>query len=57
MTIFNVYQSQENGDPKLLYTTENENEAKSKIIEFNLYFNSNNIESTVFYEGVDNYIK
>jgi hypothetical protein len=57
MTTFNVYKSQNDGDRTLLYSTENEEDAKSEMDKFTQELLDVNDSSVIFYEGIDYFEK
>lgn len=57
MTTFNVYKSQNDGGRTLLYSTENEEDAKSEMDKFTQELLNANDPSVIFYEGIDYFDK
>jgi len=57
MTTFNVYKSQDDGSRTLLYSTENEEDAKSELDKLAQELLNANDSSVIFYEGIDYFDK
>jgi hypothetical protein len=57
MTTFNVYKSQDDGSRTLLYSTENEEDAKSEMDKFTQELINANDPSVIFHEGIDYFEK